>query len=151
MTTPAEQPSWFQNCFGTNWQIDLMIVALVLMLPGALIFMWRIQRAVNDLDFSDWFRGPNGKASWKEVQGMGGFIVGTWCMVYTTISAKVPDGYVLLLLVYLAVCIGSPTAVSIIARMWPSGAASPPPVMVSTVTEPSGTTTTTTAPVSGGS
>jgi hypothetical protein len=97
----------------------------VVLLPCALIFMWRIQRAVNDLDFADWFRGPNGRASWKEAQGMGGFVVGTWCMVYVTVTGKVPEGYVLLFLVYLAVCIGSPTAVSIIARMWPAGVPAP--------------------------
>jgi ABC-type phosphate transport system permease subunit len=113
--------AWLKQCFGTSWQTDLMIIALVVLMPAFLIFMYRVQRDVKDLNFADWFRGPNGKASWKEAQGIGGFVVGTWCMIYVTLAGKVPDGYALLFLIYLAVCAGIPTAVAIINRMYPGG------------------------------
>ena len=119
--------SWLQQCFGTSWQTDLMIVALFITVPGFIVFMWRIQHAFTGIDFADWFRGANGKASWKEAQGIGGFMVGTWCIVYITLAGKVPDGYALVLLIYLAVCIGSPTAIQIINRLFPG---SGPPVQL---------------------
>lgn len=110
---------WLQQCFGMSWQTDLMIVALIVMMPAFLVFMYRVQRDVKDLNFSDWFRGSNGKASWKEAQGIGGFVVGTWCMVYVTLAGKIPDGYALVFLIYLGVCGGIPTAVAIINRLYP--------------------------------
>jgi hypothetical protein len=120
--------TWLQQCFGNSWQTDLMIVALLVMLPASLVFMYRVQRDTADLNFSDWFRGANGKASWKEAQGIGGFAVGTWCMVYVTLSGKVPDGYAFVFLIYLAVCGGIPTAIQIINRVWPgNGPAIPLP------------------------
>lgn len=113
--------AFLQQCLGASWQADLMIAVLIVMMPGAIIFMWRVQRAANGLDFADWFRGSNGKASWKEAQGMGGFLVGTWCLIYITWVGHVPEGFALVFLIYLAVCIGSPTAIQIINRLFPGG------------------------------
>jgi hypothetical protein len=131
--------AFLQQCFGTNWQADLMIVALLVTVPGFIVVMWRIQHAVNDLDFADWFRGANGKASWKEAQGIGGFMVGTWCVIYITLVGKVPEGYALVFLIYLAVCIGSPTAIQIINRLFPgNGPAIQPPNQQIKIDAPAG-------------
>lgn len=108
---------WLKQCFGVDWRTDLMLVALIVTTAVVLRILWRVQRTLNDIDFADWLRGPDGKASWKQASGIAGFMVGSWCMIYTTLTGHVPEGYVLLFLVYFAICIGNPLAVSLFNAM----------------------------------
>lgn len=101
--------SWLKQCFG-GIQLDFMTAALFVGVVWAIMMLIRIQRATNTLDLADWLRGADGKASWKQAAGIGGFLVGTWAMIYITIKGTVPENYVLLFLVYFAIVIGSPTA-----------------------------------------
>lgn len=103
-----------------DWQSWIMLAGLIIALPFLLIFMYRVQRDTSDLNFGDWFRGSNGKASWKEAQGIGGFLVGSWCMIYVTWTGRIPEGYAFVLLIYLGVCGGIPTALAIINRVYPA-------------------------------
>lgn len=109
--------------------------------------LWRIQRSpkYHQVDLVDLIIGPDGKASWSKMAGIGGYMIGSWIVVYQTLHDKLSD---FLFLSYFAVCIGSPVAFAVIGKR---NTVDPLPLTVSTVTEPSGTTTTTTAPVSGGS
>jgi len=76
--------------------------------------LWRIQRSPKSIDFVDLMIGPDGKASWSKMTGIGGFMVGTWVMIFDTLNARVPEGQVLLFLCYMAICVGSPVAFAVI-------------------------------------
>lgn len=118
--------NWLAQCFNADWRTGLMITGLVLTMAMAIWLMWRIQHDTSDLTFADWFRGSDGRASWKQAAGIAGFVVGSWCLVYITIIGKVPDGYVLLFLVYFAICIGSPVALQVVSWLYSKGAQQAP-------------------------
>jgi hypothetical protein len=98
-----------------------------LLLGGLLILyiLFRVQRETNQLDFSDWLRGTDGKASWSKAAAIGGFMVGSWCLITITLAGKVPDGYWLLFLTYFAIVIGNPAAIELVKQRDPR---SPQPV-----------------------
>ena len=108
---------WLKQCFGPDVRTDLVIVAMFTSFFICMRIMWKVQRALNGIDFTDWLRGADGKASWKQASGIAGFIVGSWCMIYVTLTGHVPEGYVLLFLVYFAICIGSPVALQAFAML----------------------------------
>ncbi len=108
---------WLKQCFGVDWRTDLLIVAMFVSFIFWIRLLWKVQRGLNGIDFTDWLRGPDGKASWKQASGIAGFMVGTFCIIYTTLVGRVPEGYVLLFLVYFAICIGNPLAASMVSMV----------------------------------
>lgn len=112
--------TFLAQCFGDKWQTDWLIVALVLTVAVVLRILWKVQRDLdNKVNFADWLLGPDGKASWAKASGIGGFMVGTWCMVYTTLEQKVPDNYIELFLCYMLVVVGNPAAFEALRRFRP--------------------------------
>jgi len=103
------------------------------LLMGVVFILWilfRVQRETSDLDFSDWLRGTDRKASWSKAAAIGGFVVGSWCLIMITLAGKVPDGYWLLFLTYFAIVIGNPAAIELVKQRDPR----PPPVPPTTAT-----------------
>lgn len=110
---------FIEQCLGPNWKADAMVFALVLVFLVLLRILWRVQRGLNKVDFSDWLLGPDGKAAWNKASAIGGWIVGSWCMIYTTLQQKVPDSYIELFLVYFLIVIGNPAALDLLRRWKP--------------------------------
>lgn len=115
-----------------NWMPVFLAVGVLV----SLWMLWRVQRAVNGVDFKWLILGPDGKPMWSKMAAIAGFMVGSWVMVYVTIAGKVPEGLVLLFLCYFAICIGSPMAFAII-NAWKGTPAIPPPT-TATLSVPSG-------------
>ena len=112
--------NWLAQCFGAGWQGDAMVVAFLVLFGWILRILYRVNKSVtNDLDFSDWLKGPDGKASWNKGAAIGGFVTGTFCMVYVTIMGKLPDGYTTFFLAYFVVVIGNPAAFDLLRRWRP--------------------------------
>ena len=108
-------PQWI----GKNWAPDLLMVGALILFILILRILWNVQRTVAKVDFADWLVGPDGKASWVKASAIGGWIVGTFCMVYVTVVGKVPDNYIELFLVYFLIVVGNPTAMDVIRRWRP--------------------------------
>jgi len=131
--------TWLQQCFnGISPLVVFMGISLLVGTALVLRILWLVQRTANGLDFSDWLRGADGKASWSKAAAIGGWMVGSFCMIHVTLTGKVPDGYWLLFLTYFAIVIGNPAAIELVKQR--VGPAPPPPTTVS-VTSPPGQTT----------
>lgn len=107
------------QCLGKNWQLDLMTGAFIIIFAMILRILWKVQRTVAKVDFADWLVGPDGKASWSKASAIGGWLVGTFALVYITMAGKVPDGYPTFYLIYFVVVIGNPAAMDLIRRWRP--------------------------------
>lgn len=103
-----------------------MLAVLVIAGGWILITLIRVQRAINKVDFSDWLIDSSGKAAWSKASAIGGWLVGTWCMIYITLSGKVPENYIELYLVYFLIVIGNPAAMDLLRRWRPLPSDSPP-------------------------
>ena len=114
-----------------NWMMIALVIGVLLMLW----VMWRVERATNGVNFSDVIIGPDGKASWSKMAAIGGFFIGSWIMVYLTMSGKLTEFF---FLIYYAICIGSPVAFAIIGRRGPPD----PPQQTVTATGPATSTVT---------
>ena len=119
-------------------QAGTIFMALSLVIGAIVILriLFRVQRETNELDFSDWLRGADGKASWSKAAAVGGFMVGSWCLITITIAGKVPEGYWLLYLSYFAIVIGNPAAIEFLKQRDPRAPLLPP--TTTTVTADSG-------------
>lgn len=111
--------SWLQQCFGKDWLLDVLVIGALILFTLVIRILWRVQREVAKVDFADWLIGPDGKASWSKAQAIGGWMVGTFCMIYITIAQKIPDGYATFFLIYFIVVIGNPAAMDVIRRWRP--------------------------------
>lgn len=104
----------------------------------AIWVLWRLQRSVkrSDIDLGDLIVGPDGKASWSKIAGIGGFMLGSWIMVYLTLHDRMTEW---MFLIYYAICVGSPIAFAIIGQR--SGNTPPAPLpQTLNVTMPPGST-----------
>lgn len=110
---------FLRSCFGVNWQTNLVALTGFILFLLILRILWKVQRTVAKVDFADWLVGPDGKASWSKASAIGGWIVGTFCMVYVTMAGKVPDNYIELFLVYFLIVVGNPAAMDVIRRWRP--------------------------------
>jgi hypothetical protein len=108
-------PQWL----GKNWAPDLLMVGALVLFILLLRILWNVQRTVAKVDLSDWLVDASGKASWSKASAIGGWIVGTFCLVYTTVNGKVPDNYIELYLVYFLIVIGNPAALDLLRRWKP--------------------------------
>jgi|SRR6185369_1020531 len=138
--------AWLQQCLDglhpmTIFMAISLVVGVVLILP----ILWRVQRAKNQLDLADWLRGADGKASWSKAAAIGGFMIGSWCLIMITLAGKVPEGYMLLFLVYFAIVIGNPAAIELVKQR-DSRPPVAPPTTVSVTTPPGQTTNVQTGP-----
>lgn len=114
-------------------QVSFMEAALILSAIVVLWILWRVQRSPKSIDFVDLMIGPDGKASWSKMTGIGGYAVGTWIIIYLTIHNLMTEWY---FVIYYAICVGSPVAFAIINSRNPAIA---PPTSVN-VTLPAGQT-----------
>ena len=142
----ADKPGLFECLTGIH--VDWMGLLFGLSVVWAIYVLYRVQRGTAKVDFTDWWVGNDGKASWLKAAGIFAFGVNAFILIYVTIIGKIPDGLIMLVLIFAAIYTGSPVALAIVDR-WLGRSPQPlplPPLTVSTVTEPSGTTTTTTTP-----
>ena len=120
--------TFLTHLLGKDWALGgLTLGALVLFLLLMRV-LWNVQRTVAKVDFADWLIGPDGRASWVKASAIGGWIVGTFCMVYVTMAQKVPDNYIELFLVYFLIVVGNPTAMDLVRRWKPLPSDAPGPM-----------------------
>ena len=121
--------TFLTHLLGKDWALGgLTLGALVLFLMLMRV-LWNVQRTVAKVDFADWLVGPDGKASWVKASAIGGWIVGTFCIVYVTMAQKVPDNYIELFLVYFLIVVGNPTAMDLVRRWKPLPSDQPGPAV----------------------
>lgn len=107
------------HLLGKDWALGGLTLGALILFLLILRILWKVQRTVARVDFADWLVGPDGKASWSKASAIGGWIVGTFCMVYVTMAGKVPDNYIELFLVYFLIVVGNPAAIDLIRRWKP--------------------------------
>jgi hypothetical protein len=100
------------ECLAINPMATFLVIGLVL----TLWILWRVQRSTKNIDFVDWWIGPDGKASWSKAAAMGGFCIGSWIVIYLTLHDKMTEMFFLF---YFAICVGSPVAFAIVNSRTP--------------------------------
>lgn len=133
---------WYQfptTCMGVLERIlNIPFAQIVLFCVLLLIVrvLWKVQEDPS-INFVDLLKGPDGKASWSKMSGIGAFIIASWFVVDSRIVGNITWELIVLLLIYAAVYTANPIAFAVInlaARL--RGVSSDQPVQTTTTTGP---------------